>query len=62
VAAALANVPVREHRSTTWRNRNPSGSCSGYGREKRSIVEDTRRTLEYVPAYFVQYDHLEKYA
>jgi transposase len=37
--------------------------CGGCGREKKSIGADITRTLEFVPAHFVEHEyHLEKYA
>ncbi|MCI0432334.1 MAG: transposase, partial [Gemmatimonadetes bacterium] len=37
--------------------------CAQCGREKRSLGADITRTLEYVPAHFVEHEyHLEKYA
>ena len=46
-----------------WRCPEAERICARCGREQQRIGEDITRTLEYVPARFVEHEHhLEKYA
>jgi transposase len=74
-AAAKDNDAARPVRSRDWQARGAERKiheiavpeaervCGGCGREKRHIGVDVTRTLEYVPAHFVEHEyHLDKYA